>query len=443
MIEIIAVILGLSFIVAIHELGHLIVAKIFKVEIEKYSIGFGPKLLAFKKGKTEYRISLIPLGGYLKMKGENPDEQNIDSECSFNTKKWWERALIAFAGPFANLILAILLFIFSFMIGRSYEDELPIIGNINSEIFSEFQVDDKIISVNDIEVKGWSDIFQHLEKDDVNYFQVKRDGNTIKFSVENIDINELATNLLPKSSAIVGEVFPGLPAYQAGLLKGDLILEIDDKKVTDWYDLKKMINESKNDAIEVVIERDSQIFEKQIKLRDNPLENDRVIGISKKLPLKVKETYSFSESVNYGIATTMNIIVMNYVGLSKVITKPKDMKDNLGGPVMLVTMSKQTINKGWDTALIFFGSISLILMIMNLLPIPILDGGHIFFCFIEGIFRKPLSVNTQAVLQRLGFSFLIVLMIFTFYNDFARVIKRQIALQEQPQIQQEKNETTN
>ena len=130
MLSIIGALIALGILVIVHETGHFVVARIVGVEIEKFSIGFGPRLFSFKKGKTEYRISIIPLGGYIKMKGENPNEEIDDTAGSYHSKSWWERGLIAFAGPFANFLFALIIFIASFSIGRYYEDHLPVIGKV-------------------------------------------------------------------------------------------------------------------------------------------------------------------------------------------------------------------------------------------------------------------------------------------------------------------------
>ena len=229
MIEIFGALVALGILVLIHEGGHFLVARLFKVKVEKFSIGFGPKLASFVKGDTEYRIAVIPLGGYVKMKGENPDEQNAD-EDSFSSKFWWQRALIAFAGPFANLIFGCLIFIFAFSIGNSYDDLYPIIGKVNTQEFSIFHQNDKIVSVNSQKIKGWSEIYTKIIDGKENDFEVLRDSQKIPLHLEKLNLEDFIENVLPKSSAVIGEVMVGLPAYQAGLMAGDEILEIDGKE---------------------------------------------------------------------------------------------------------------------------------------------------------------------------------------------------------------------
>ncbi|MDP8204653.1 MAG: RIP metalloprotease RseP [Candidatus Tenebribacter mawsonii] len=434
MFNIIGALVALGILVTVHEFGHFVAARIFKVEVEKFSIGFGPKLLAFKKGKTEYRISLIPLGGYLKMKGENPDEKVEDTENSFKTKTWWQRAIIAFAGPFANLILALLIFILTFAIGKHFEDQLPIVGEVSAN-YSEFvQEKDIILQVNDKVVNGWTQIVQNINIDAENTFLIQRNDEEILISNNEVEPRTWVTEILPLVPAVIGEVAPGMAAYKAGLMEQDEILSVDEIDVKNWYEMRTAITTNENKIITLKIKRGDDVFEKSLAPEENILDNNRIIGIMQYMPVKYIEKYSFFESIKYGTIGTINFVYLNYAMLYKLITNPSAIKNNLGGPVMIYAMSAQTVDKGIDSILSFIAAISLILMIMNLLPIPILDGGHIFFCFIEGIRKKPLSIKIQIVLQNIGLFILMFLMIFAFWNDISRLFSRSSAIK-QNQIQ--------
>jgi len=428
--DIIGAIVALGILITVHEGGHFLAARIFGVEIEKFSLGFGPKLIGFKKGKTEYMISLIPLGGYLKMKGENPDEQVDDEENSFTAKKWWQRSLIAFAGPFANFLFALFIFILSFLIGRSFADQPPIVGKINGNI-ELVQVDDKILEVNHHKIVGWNQIPQYFKKDKENEIKLERNGKILTLHTRKLTPEDWYSEILPEVPAMVGEASAGLPAYEAGLMKGDIILAIDGKPVDDWYNMRNDIINSKKTELLFKIKRGDKIFEKKIKLGDNILNNTKIIGITQALPVQFKEKYSVPKAMEMGTLTSVSAVVLNYAALYKLILRPGLLKENLGGPVMIYTMSKQTIKKGWDDILSFVALISILLMIMNLLPIPLLDGGQIFFFTVEAIKKKPLSMNTQMILQKIGFFFLIFLMLFAFMNDFNRIFKRNISIKNQ------------
>lgn len=434
MLNIIGALIALGILVTVHETGHFIAARIFDVEVERFSIGFGPKLVALRKGITEYRISLIPLGGYVKMKGENPNEEIEDKTNSFRALIWWKRAIIAFAGPFLNLVFAILLFIASFAVGRNYEDHLPIIGKVDYELSDFIQVGDEIIEVNEYEIESWSQIIQHTRPDELNIIKVKRDEEKIIIETDKIEPKTWVTDILPFSPAIIGDVAPGFAAYKAGLMKNDEILFVDGKEVNDWYEMREIITGSPNETVKLKIKRSDQIFEKTIALEDNLFQKNKIIGITQRLPLKIKENYNLGKSISYGTFTTLKFVAINYSMLFKLITNPKAIKANLGGPVMIFTLSQQSVNKGLDSILIFMAAISIILMMMNLLPIPILDGGNIFFCVIEGIQKKPLSQKLQIAMQNIGIFILVFLMVFAFWNDINRIFTRSVSIQEQKVI---------
>ena len=431
MLSIIGALIALGILVIVHETGHFVVARIVGVEIEKFSIGFGPKLFSFKKGKTEYRISLIPLGGYIKMKGENPNEEVDNDTDSYHSKSWWERGLIAFAGPFANFLFALIIFIASFAIGRFHEDHLPVIGKVESAYEHVFEKNDTILEINGHAVQGWSQIVQYSNQGETNSYLIEREVDRINMDLDGIEPETWYSEILPLSPSVIGEVAPGMAAYQAGLMAGDSILAVNNEKVNDWYDMRELITGSESDEITLTIKRGEQTFEKTLMLEENILQDNKIIGITQYLPVKIEERYNIVESVAYGSITTVNFVVLNYVMLYKLVTKPKAIKSSLGGPIMIYTMSKQTINRGWNYILSFIGAISIILMIMNLLPIPVLDGGHIFFCFIEGIQKKPLSQRLQIAFQNIGIFILLFLMVFAFWNDISRIFTRNVSIQEQ------------
>jgi len=433
MLYLIGAIIALGVLVTIHEGGHFLVAKLFKVKVENFSIGFGPKLIGFKRKETDYRISLIPLGGYVKMTGENPDETIEDLEGSYANKPWWKRAIIAFSGPLANFIFALLLFIFTFAIGKTIEDQLPVIGKVEQS--TVFQVEDRILQVNGEQVQGWTDIIKYSQENQSNSFLIERDGNIQKINTAGIPTTFWYQNVLPYAPAKIGEVSPGMPAYEAGLQEGDEIVAINGEPVSNWYDMRQKILEAASTSVDITINRNGHTFQKSITPEENILSGEPIIGITQYLPVKFHEKYSLLESIRYGTLSTVNFTLLNYQALFKLIAQPSAIKDNLGGPVMIVSMSQQSAQKGWNSILTFIAAISLVLMIMNLLPIPILDGGHIMFCLIEAIKGSPLTIGTQMALQKIGLFLLLMLMFFAFFNDFSRIFKRSASLNEQ-KIQQ-------
>jgi regulator of sigma E protease len=434
MLNILVVLIVLGILITVHEYGHLLAARLFRVNIEKFSIGFGPKLVAFKKNGVEYRISLIPLGGYLKMKGENPEEQTAEEPDSFQAKAWWKRALIAFSGPMANLILAILIFIMTFAIGRTYEDSMPIIGQVSQEYHQKFEMHDEVIQVNDHDIRGWTDILRHLHPEDRNLFLVERNGEIIEIETEGITPQKWASEFRPYSPPIIGDVAPGMPAYRAGLSSGDKIVAVNDNPISTWSEMQKQISEAPEDVVKLRIEREEQILEREVSLEDNIMTQTRIIGITQYMPVEIEEHYNIFESIYIGTASTIGFVALNYVTLYRLIANPSAIRDSIGGPVMIYTISVQTAEKGFIALLSLVATISIMLMIMNLLPIPVLDGGHIMFCLIEGIIRRPLSLKLQAALQHIGIILLLALMLFAFVNDFDRIFQRSSALRDQSTV---------
>lgn len=436
MLQIIGALIALGLLVAVHEGGHFLAARWLGVYVEKFSIGFGPKIISFKDKMTEYRISLIPLGGYVKMRGENPDEDMTDTKGSFLALVWWKRGIIAFSGPFTNLLFAILILIFTFLMGKNYEDYSPFIGKVlaaeesyQTDNLEYLQAGDKLLSINGQEIRSWNDSYTAVA-DGINDLVIERAGREINVTLK---FSQLAwiEQILPETTTTIGEVSPGLPAYNAGLMDGDKVISINGVPVNDWYELRKQVKASDGKTVKVEIEREDGRFEREIKLQENLLDGSQVIGITQKLPMEVHESYNLWESMKYGSLTAVDFVILNYVGIYKLVLKPTELKNNLGGPVLMYTMSKQTVKQGWNSILNFIAIISIILMVMNLLPIPILDGGIIFFCFIEGIRGKALSMRTQITLQKIGASILILLMFFAFSNDFTRIFKRNVSIKSQ------------
>ncbi len=434
MISILISIFVLGILVAVHEGGHFVAARLMKVNVEKFSIGFGPKLFGFFRNGTEFVISLIPLGGYVKMQEENPGEtkdlDEFDKQFSFTEKRWYQRAFIAFAGPFVNFIFAVILLIFSFWVGKNYYDQPAVVGKVNTEYEAFFQPNDVITKVNGKDVKGWSQIIQNL-KDDENVIELIRDGQPQKVNLGKVEKIDFYKEILPKVEAVVGEASVGLPAYQAGLQAGDKIIAINGELVEDWYEMQKLISSSKGDQLEFLIKRGKQEFSKTIKLQNNMVDDRKIIGITQMQPIKIEEDYSFWESTKYGSLSAVNFVALNYAMLGKLLVNPSELKNSVGGPVMLYSMSKQTAKKGFSDILSFIGALNLILMVMNLLPIPVLDGGQILFCLIEGIRKKALAEKTQIVLQNIGFVFLMMLMLFAFWNDITKMFERNNAVKKQ------------
>ncbi len=432
MLNFLFMLIAFGLMISIHELGHFLAARACKVGIEKFSIGFGKAIFHTTRNGVEYRIGWIPLGGYLKMRGENPDEaeESKDDSLSFTGKAWWQKALVAFSGPFANLLFGFLLFVFAFMLPQKQEDLRPVIGSAEGKWAEVFVPADSLKAVNGKSIKGFQEFLLELSKEHNNSILVSRGAEDIKLNVAPSEVDSLIKSVNAKADNKIGEVFTGLPAWRAGLKKGDRVLAVDSVQVVDWYDMRSRIVSSPNQTVTLKLQRGNSILYRRIALERNiSVGQQRMIGISQDLPVKSVVQYNPMQALKYGFNSTGNFIIMNYVSLYKLVGQPKELQKNLGGPVMIATISQQAGQRGFSYLIVFFASISLALMIMNLLPIPVLDGGHIMFAFVEGIIRKPVSPKVQAIAQRIGFALLMTLMVFAFYTDISKLLLRLFALQ--------------
>ncbi len=424
MLPVIGVIVALAVLVTVHEFGHFIAARMCGVYVEKFSLGFGPKLLAFKKGNTEYRLSLFLLGGYVKMKGENPDEQDEVSPDSFTSKHWLQKVFISFNGPFFNLILAFIMIMLAFGAGVQYQDSAPVVGEADGIFGEYFFYGDSITVVNKQHVKSWNDVIRNFEPG-FNHAIIYRDGERYNVNFYADSTAMAKASIAPYVPAVIGEIVPGLPAYQAGLKEMDLIVAVNGDSVKDWFEMREKIVNEKTDSIILSIIRDGKPFEKKMSLNTNILEeNQKMIGIAMHNPVNLEEKFTFFESVKYGAASTVDLVKATYVSIFKLFTKPSSLKENIASPIMMVSVTKQMIKRGLSTFLNLIATLNIFLMVFNLLPVPVLDGGQIFFYTLEGIFRKPLPMRIQMRLQQVGFILLLSLMFWAIFNDITKVAVR-------------------
>jgi regulator of sigma E protease len=350
--SILSAIVLLGIIIFVHELGHFLFAKLMHVRVLKFSLGFGPKLIGKKYGDTEYILSSIPLGGYVKMLGEAPGEEEIseeDKKFAYNYQPVWKRFMIVFCGPLFNILCAILIFFFSFMHG------VPV--------------------------------------------------------------------LLPE----VGGVMTNTPAEKAGLLKGDKIIEIDGVLIHQWDEMTDVIHNNPGKLLNLKVQRDSRTFllpvtPERKKVPDIFGEGKEVglIGIKPSGSTFTRQEGIISAATD-SIERTWDISVLTIVSIAKLIQRVIPM-DSIGGPVLIVQMAGEQASRGALNFFVFMAIININLGVLNLLPIPVLDGGHLLFLGIEAIRRKPLSEKIISVSQKIGLALLLTLMAVVIFNDVMRLI---------------------
>ncbi len=425
-----ALVLGL--LVFVHELGHFLVAKWLGVRVLSFSIGMGPRLFGFQKGGTDYRISILPLGGFVRMAGDSPDATDRQGKSyEFLEKPWWARALITAAGPFANLILAFVINIAVYLIGVRTPDFPSTVGHVAPQSI-----------VMNIGLREW-DRIQSLDGRPAGTMRqlatavdrvvrdkgegevsltVSRQGKPVELRIPRRDAARFAEDLDWNTGTVIGRVFLGLPAYQAGLREGDEILSVDGARVENWTDLSSRIRRSPDTPLELRVRRGAKVFPVTVKTT-----TDSVIGISLPETITSVERFPLPEAISLGFRQTLFAAGQIYQGLWSFVTNPVKLSSSVAGPIAIAQVARDQAKSGLDQLLSFASFISVALMAMNLLPIPILDGGHVLFAVLEGIRRRPLSIKTQAAFQRVGLAVLGGLVIFSFANDLTRVSQRKRA----------------
>jgi regulator of sigma E protease len=413
----------LGILVFVHEFGHFIMAKMAGVRVEKFSLGMGPKLIGYKKGDTEYLISALPLGGYVKMAGENPDEEPTGAADEFQSKTVWQRVKIAATGPLTNIVLAFIVMPLVFIIG-TYAEGPAKVGYVEKGSPAEkagFRAGDVIEEINGRTISSWTKALSLIavNPDTDVTVNLDRQGEKKTLTLRPAIATELKigmSGLVPDMPAEVGRLRPGLPAEKAGLKVHDKILAIDGKTVYHWNQFSTFVKESSGKTLRLTIEREGKRIEQSV---TPVMDGGRyVIGVEPFVRLVFKK-YGFFESVRLGFQKTIEAIDLTFITLKKLLSFGLSIK-TLGGPVMIAQMSGQAAAMGLSAFLGLLAMISISLGILNLLPIPVLDGGMILFLVIEAIRKKPLSRRTMEVAQSIGAAVLITLIAVVSYNDIMR-----------------------
>lgn len=438
MITIFAGIVMLGILVFVHELGHFCVAKFCGVKVLKFSLGFGPRLVSKQWGETEYMVCAIPLGGYVQMLGEGGGEQGEETEIdpdeehrSFAKKPISNRIAIVAAGPIMNLLLPFMILPLAYLIGinlPAYLDEQPCVGYVVPGSESEtagFLRGDCIVEISGMEVNSWTDTGPALVNGagEAIIFSIKRDGRNMDLVIdpEHGALEGLQSiGLLPEQEALIGNLAPAMPAVDAGLEVGDLILSVGSSEIASWYELKKAIQLVEDSTVDVVVERDGERLTFPLVPKKMEDEGDYLIGVSPQQKTKFKR-YSLGDAIVAGAERTVGLIELTLVFIQKLFSGHVS-TSNIGGPITVVQIAGQAAQTDISSIFSVLAFLSIQLGILNLLPIPILDGGHLFFYSFELVFRKPLSLRAREWLQQIGLILLIMLMILAFYNDIVRMI---------------------
>jgi regulator of sigma E protease len=425
-----ALILGV--LVLVHELGHFLVAKWLGVRVVSFSIGMGPRLVGFRRGGTDYRISLLPLGGFVRMAGDTPEaEDRTGAPDEFLSRPWWARALITAAGPIANLVFALLVNVAVYLGGVEGRDFTTRISKVDAGSAADrvgLKSHDQIVNLGGHPARTLSELAEAAEaaakESDAGPVPlvVEREGREVTLSMDRREIEAITNGLDWDMGTAIGRVLIGYPAYDAGLREGDEILSVDGKPVLIWSDLPDALRSSPDSVRTLAVRRGDQIFTITLKTTA-----DGTIGVSPPETLTYRQTFPPGKAISLGIERTFWVTGQIYAGLWSFVSDPVRLHGSVAGPIAIAQVAREQARGGLQQLVMFASFISLALMVMNLLPIPILDGGHILFALIEAVRRKPLSLKTQYFFQRIGLFVLIGLVVFAFYNDVSRVSQRKRA----------------
>jgi len=441
-------IVAIGLLVAIHEFGHFWVARKTGVKVLRFSIGFGKVIWKYQKdsNSTEYALSLIPLGGYVKMVDEREGEVKAeDLPQAFTQKPLWARAAIVAAGPLFNLILAVVLYSAVFMMGET--GMRPVIGDVAPQTLAGkagFVEGDEITSINGIDTQTWREAMETLmasitdAEDGVSVGVKTSDGILLTHNLViplalSQDPERLFKELglkawQPKIPAVIGKIIAGGAAEQAGLQVGDVIISADEIQFNDWIAWVKYVQSHANQTMDIMVERNSEPLFLEL-TPTSQVDNEKIIGkigagvqVSDNLRNSVMVTYSLGpidavsaamQRTGYYSLATLKMIGSMFVGKSSV--------DNLSGPISIAQYAGKSAEMGLIPFLKFLAIVSISLGVLNLLPIPVLDGGHLLMFAIEAIKGSPVAENIQIAFQQLGMTALLALMMLAMVLDIGRL----------------------
>jgi len=428
----------LGVLIFIHELGHYLAARHVGVRVEAFSIGFPPTAWGKQVGETEYRISWVPIGGYVKLFGQNVNDENPNDPTNYAAKSLFQRLYILAAGPAMNLLFALIFMPLVFLIGMdmpAYLNEPPLIKNVQQGSYAQelgIRANDEILAVNGTYVKNWEEVHSELAKvstEETLTMEVDRAGSLVIMEGSGTAFqNAGPMGWSPFLAPVVGEFTEQSPAMKAGIQAGDKVTRVNSQPILDWSEIspavQQFMHESVNNSetatktLTVELERNGDIQFVEVAPYLEPKSQRWLLGMSM---LKISRSFSFGESVILGTSRLWFLTKATFGFLGQMFQGEGSM-DDLGGPVKIGMVIGDAVRSGIAELFFLMSFISLQLGIFNLLPIPALDGGHIFMLLVEKFKGGPLSTALREKTQMVGFSLLISLMIFVTWNDLMSLL---------------------
>ncbi len=429
MTMLLAFVFVLGVLVFFHESGHFLTAKWVGVRVKTFSLGFPPKLLGRKWGETEYVIGLLPIGGYVKMAGDNPGESSGDP-AEFLSRSKWERLAILFAGPLANLILAIGVLTVLFMVGLERPagiDDPPVIHYVVKNSPAEragLLPGDEILEIDGARTETWSDVFDHVlvSANETLTVTAIRSGERIEIALQVAARKEDGAGIagfLPAYQPEVGEITPGSPAEKAGVQPGDVITKVDGQPILHAEQISTEIRSGDGSEIEIEVLRGEE--SRAFRVTPRQVSGNWLIGVAFRAPPTTIERYG-NPVLALGAASKeiVRFTKMTFVILGKLLTGRTSMKQ-VSGPIGIAQAAGETAREGPIVYFWFMAVLSVNLAVLNLLPIPLLDGGHMAIIALEGLAGRDFSLQMKERILQVGFVMLLLLMVTVIYVDLSKI----------------------
>ncbi len=425
MVTIAAFIFVLGVLVFVHELGHFLVAKAAKIRVETFSLGFPPKAIGVTVGETEYCLSWLPIGGYVKVAGMSDfGSETVENEpWEFQSKPRWIQMAVMAAGPIMNFLLAFaVILIVRLGAGEFAFMNSTLVGRVEGDAFKTAGVlpGDRVLSIAGSEVSDWEEVATAvlLNRGETIGLTVDRAGETLFLAVV-VDATVSTLGLDPHIPAKVGSVLPGTPAEGAGLQPGDVIISVVGEPVEQWYDMSRLISARPEQEIELRWMRDGVEMLTQIVPESKSSAGGTVGRIGIGLPLD-RTPVPFGKAISRSGAELASYTTTLFVFIKRLVSGQESGRA-LAGPVAIAQMAGQNAKQGWVSLFGFMALLSVNLAVLNLLPIPMLDGGHLMIMSIEAVIRRQLSIRQKEVMQQVGFAFLISVMLYVTFGDLSRI----------------------
>ena len=430
----VVVVLVLGLMIFVHELGHFMAAKFFKVRVLVFSLGFGPRLLHWTRGDTDYRITAFPFGGYVKMAGDDPSAERRGDPGDFLTKPRWQRFVVVVMGPVMNILLALVLLtaLYKFHYQKpAYQEQPARVGDVETDSpasQSGLMAGDFLVRLGSLQNPKWEDVDIKIltTVGEALPLEVNRDGQTLNMTLtpRAEGPNRVGyAGMYPYAPGVVDKVEPGLPASHAGLLSGDQIVGMDGRKILYWPRIFYVLQSGKGKPVQLSVLRQGREFQANLTpvLTDVMGEKRWRIGVTFHNDMVVKQL-PWGTAIEASFQDNLRNCLAWFDVMGKILTRRLSAR-SLAGPIEIAQLSAEAYRAGLSELVELVCFISLNLGLFNLLPIPVLDGGVILLLLIEGLLRHDLSVRVKERVVQVGFLFLLLLVVFLMCNDIMRTLR--------------------